>query len=248
MPFRLLLHIYHEMSLFSQIDALLFCLKITRNNLLVTRGFSRNSEKMLYVFDLQSGEQLHMLTGHDYIISIIVLNQAHTIAATATSDKLLIEGKGAKCARVWDLVNGKQISMCGNVSQKEGSVYSMLTLCKQENRQYLLTSCSDGRPLIYVWYLGTCTHPLQIGITLHVLTGHSDTVIYSHMANQGRFLLSASVDNTVILWNLDNVYANCEKRLKKGINQLHRQAQEEPTAPNSYGDGMMDTTSMTINQ
>ncbi len=231
------------------VGALYKCIKITKNNLLLTRGLGYHTKQNLYAYDLKSGEKVYTLTGHAYTISIIALNNDQTLAATATSESVVINGNSEKYAHIWDLEEGKQISVCGKDLEEHGTIFTMLNLCGTDRKEFLLSNCSDGLPIIYMWYFGTRKEPLEFAVPIYELIGHNTTIMYSHMANHDKFLVSGSSDNTVILWNIDIVFEKCDGKIDViGLEEVAKRKLEAAQAPNKFGEGIMVTTSILVNK
>ena len=90
--------------------------------------------------------------------------------------------------------------------------------------------------------------PLSFSIFIHT---QIDCFILPQIANRGETLVTASIDNTIALWDLCKIFRRCrgllEGQLKdhKTIEKFRSLLLEEPCKPYSPGQGMMVATSMT---
>ncbi len=126
------------------------------------------------VWDLTTGECLHVLQGH-----------TQWVRAVAVADGRAVSGSEDKTVRVWDLATGE----CLHVLQ--GHSADVRAIAVAEGR---VVSGSNDQT-VRVWDLAT-------GECLHVLEGHSANVMAVAIA-EGR-VVSGSEDKTVRVWDLES--------------------------------------------
>lgn len=132
----------------------------------------------LYVWNVEMGERIHLLTGHDAAISSIALAADGAHVASGSLDRT---------ARVWNLATGE----CVHTFQ--GHSNAITSVGFTDDGQGLLTSSADGT--IGWWDLA--------GGKLHTtFTGHTGPVTAICLGISGQSFFSAGQDNTLRQWEL----------------------------------------------
>jgi len=144
---------------------------------------SGSGDKMIKVWNLQSGELLRTLSGHGGVVfSVAISPDGHT----------LVSGSGDLTIWVWNLQNGELLrALAGH-----GGWIDKRVLVAISPDGHTLVSGS-GDKMIKVWNL-------QSGELLRTLTNHTGSVYSVAISPDGHTLVSGSGDKTIKVWNLQN--------------------------------------------
>ncbi|MBA2306875.1 WD40 repeat domain-containing protein, partial [Candidatus Dependentiae bacterium] len=132
------------------------------------------------LWDVNTGQQLHILQGHTYAVSSV---------ACSPDGKILITCSNDNTTRLWDVITGQQLHILGEHTQAVTSVaYS-------PDGKTILTGFNDNTARLW---------DIKTGQQLHILQGHTDTVISVAYSPDGKILLTCSDDNTTRLWAVES--------------------------------------------
>jgi WD40 repeat protein len=131
------------------------------------------------VWEAATGKEVLTLTGHDESVLGVAFHPAGNWIATASTDGT---------ARVWNLTDGREVMSLG-----------------QEVRAYAVAYNSDGSELAVSYWDGrVIVWDAAAGRELFTLSegGHTDAVVSLAFSPNDRWLATASLDSTAILWDL----------------------------------------------
>jgi len=135
-------------------------------------------DKIVKLWDIQSGKEIRSFIGHLYEINSICFSPDGQLALSGSSDESI---------KLWDIQNGKEIrSFVGH----SGGVNSV---CFSPNCRYALSG--SGQTLI-LW-------DIQSGKEIRSFEGHSGLVLSVCFSPDGRLALSGSWDKTLRLWEIE---------------------------------------------
>ena len=139
---------------------------------------SASDDRTLRVWDVASGETVHILTGHSGRVRGCAMSADGRLAVSASDDRTL---------RVWDVASGESLQVfTGHSSPANACAIS-----------------TDGR-----WTISaSLDHTLRLwdvasGESLQVFTGHTGPVNGCAMSADGRLAVSASDDRTLRVWDV----------------------------------------------
>jgi len=149
-------------------------------------AFSQNGEKILGVgadksiriWDLNSGELLHQLVGHEALIEK---------AQFSSDGSKIISASWDRTARIWDTASGKLLVTLPQLDVVTSAHFS------PDNQRVFLTSL-DGTARV----MDAATGTLQV-----VLAGHRGAVLDGSFSPNGTLLVTASADGTARLWDAE---------------------------------------------
>jgi WD40 repeat protein len=142
---------------------------------------SGSDDKMLILWDVQSGQQLRTLEGHTGVVYSVAFSPDGATLASASWDKTVV---------LWDAMSGRRLR---TLEGHQAGVNSVAFLPSG----VALASGSDDRTLI-LWDART-------GRQLRTLKDHTGVVYGVAFSPGGRTLASGSWDRTVILWDARNL-------------------------------------------
>ncbi len=190
------------------------------------RALSGNADASLTHWDLQTGERLHTLRGHQDIVSAVAMTPDGRLALSASADSTL---------RLWDLAAGECLCVLGEIAN------AYLSVAITPDGRWALAGqrfgLADESGLLSLWELETRApvrvwegHKVQVGSValtadarwglsggadnavrlwdlttfenVHVLRGHTQAVNAVAMTPDGRWGFSGSHDTTLRLWDL----------------------------------------------
>jgi WD40 repeat protein len=140
------------------------------------------TEKILGLFDLETGKQLKQLVGHTNAVYAAMLLPGRKEAITGGFDRSI---------RVWDLESGAQVRIFENVPDNPR------TFALSKDGKILAAghfSVADDKGTVRLW-------DLEKGKQILAMPGHLKQVSSVAYSPDGKTLLSASFDGTMRLWN-----------------------------------------------
>ena len=213
------------------------------NNRFLSPGLSHDNSNVLYVHNFSAAETIAGLSGHGCSIDIVATNMEQTLAASASSTEVAIDGV-AKYVWVWDLLRYCVFSRCA----KDGP-HSMVSFCGSHD-DLLLTAGQDNSPMT-VWYIGTSVHPVNPAVAVHTLAGQRK-VQYVETVLSKNLLITAALDNTIKVWDLEvladrchRLVTECGTNLEVIVAEKDRSLENRPYEP---GEGLLTTLSTAISK
>ncbi|MFW9845339.1 MAG: hypothetical protein ACFFD6_01215 [Candidatus Thorarchaeota archaeon] len=189
---------------------------------------SGGQDATVRVWDLQSGSQVHTLTGHRGAV--------YGISAMADGTRIVSVGDMDLAVRIWDIEQGLLVTALAPNSVHVNSVVTspdnryvvtggddgkariwdidsgvLLRVLDHSRSIYSMTISPDGRHLV----IGSKTQPgsdksgliwvwdFELGILLHTLEGHTGNITTLAMTADSRYILSGGQDAIVRLWDLE---------------------------------------------
>ncbi len=145
----------------------------------------------LTLWDIQKGEPVHELVGHESVINAIVMKAGEPLALTCSG----IGRGGDASARLWHLESGTQISVIECIQGVKAGAIS------PDGKLALLGTGEVLREApVRLWNLDTM-QPVRD------FEAHNDPVTCVDFHPSGRWAISGSEDLTIRLWDLDT--GNC---------------------------------------
>lgn len=136
------------------------------------------SNGVIFVWDIDTGEMVEALTGHDGIISLSFSPDGSLLAAGSFDSRVF----------VWDVKTGENVeTLAGHTDGARSVLFS-------PNGSLLAAGTGDGT--IFVWNVDT-------GEIVETLLGHTGWVESMAFTPDGSLIASGSYDGTVGLWDID---------------------------------------------
>jgi WD40 repeat protein len=178
-------------------------------------------DKILKVWDVETGRELHALTGHNSAVTGVALSADGRLAVSASYDKTL---------KVWDVEAGRELYTLTGYSPSGGRVAlsadgrrlvvsattdgllevwdvtterELRTLdSKRRERAWCVALSADGRLAVSAdtWHLKVFN--VRTGRELRTLRGHKNNVYGVALSADGRLAVSASLDETFKVWDV----------------------------------------------
>ena len=137
------------------------------------------------VWNAQSGERLQTYVGHlDDVM----------YACFSPDDKQLLTSSFDGTAAMWDVASGRQLFVMRNTT----TAYAMNRSSFSRDGVLVATACWDGTAQIWNAYTGQA---------IKALRGHTDVVCSSFFHPRGDKIITASLDGSVIVWDIQSVAA-----------------------------------------
>ena len=138
-----------------------------------------SADSTLKVWNLRWGSQMHMLVGHEFGVTDVVITPDRKKAVSASRDRTL---------KVWDIERGTQLhDLKGHEEWVSGVVLT------PDGRRVI---SSSGDKTLKIW-------DIEKGTLLHTLTGHQDTIWALALTPDGKRVVSASGDRTLKVWDVE---------------------------------------------
>ncbi len=141
-------------------------------------ALSGGGDKTLRLWDVQTGECLRTLEGHDGTVYSVCFSP---------DGRLALSGSGDATLRLWDLQTGECLRTL------EGHRSTVTSVCFSPDGRRALSGSWDHT--LRLW-------DVQTGRCLRTLEGHKDPVTSVCFSPDGRLALSGSWDKTLRLWDL----------------------------------------------
>lgn len=142
-----------------------------------TRATSGSGDRTVRVWDLTTGECLHILK-HENSLTAVAVTPDETQAISGSLDGTM---------RIWDLTTGECLCVL------EGHEESVEMITVTPDGTQAISGSEDNS--VRIWDLAT-------GKCLHILTGHASQVMSLAITPDGMWALSGSWDQTVRVWDL----------------------------------------------
>jgi WD40 repeat protein len=143
---------------------------------------SGGHDKIVRLWDVDSGKELHRLEGHTGLITGVCFTP---------DGRHVISGSVDKTARLWEVATGKELRRF----QHSNVVYYFVRVTPDGKR--LITSSEDK--IVYVWDLEHGNELRRFGFRGMV----RENVWIAAFSKDGRRALSCGEDNTLRLWDID---------------------------------------------
>ena len=132
----------------------------------------------IWLYDVHTGEEVALLTGHTRDVSGVVFS---------SDGKMLASGSDDNTVRLWDVATGTEKHIL------KGSRYRVSSVSFSPDGK---TLASGSYQTIHLWDVAT-------GTEKHILGGQADYVSSVSFSPDGSTLASASRDNTIHLWDVE---------------------------------------------
>jgi len=156
--------------------------------------FATAIDNQIYLWEADSGRQLHTLEAHNAWVESLAFNPSGKILASGSHDQTI---------RLWDIQTGQCLQVI------TGHTSGIQSLAFSHNGNTLASGSNDTT--IRLWNV-------QTGQCLQVLQGHTNNITFVSFHPLEEKLITASTDNTVRLWNIQN--GECLQIFKISINWL----------------------------
>ncbi|XP_033116394.1 NACHT domain- and WD repeat-containing protein 1-like isoform X2 [Anneissia japonica] len=183
------------------------------------------STEIIMVYEMNSGQDIHRLTGHTLPVSCICISN---------DDQILVSGSEDKSIKVWSVVTGNLLAdrkeFEGEVSKvaitddrhilagdKSGGIKIFSTL-KNDNgldvtskhaiqtpddaRVFSLCASNDGNWMVVAADRAVLVYSINDGSLKHTLTGHDDVIDCVAVTYSDKYIVSGARDNIMIVWDL----------------------------------------------
>ncbi|MBA2307540.1 WD40 repeat domain-containing protein, partial [Candidatus Dependentiae bacterium] len=133
------------------------------------------------LWDVKTGQQLHILQGHTEIVNSVAFNPDGTTVLTGSWDNTAI---------LWDVKTGQQLqAFIGHTDLIYSAAYS-------PDGKTVLTGSNDKTARLW---------DVKTGQPLHILQGHTEIVNSVAFSPDGTTVITGSKDNTARLWSVDRL-------------------------------------------
>lgn len=148
--------------------------------LLATAGY----DGRIQFWNLESGERVRTIKGHNGAIYDLAFNPDGTILASASGDET---------SKLWRVETGERLD---TLNQPQGEQFAIQFTPDGKN---ILGAGADNR--IRLWQLLSKDKP-RINPVIHARFAHEDDIVALAVARDGKRVVSASVDGTLKSWTL----------------------------------------------
>jgi WD40 repeat protein/DNA-binding SARP family transcriptional activator len=140
-------------------------------------AFADNNIGWAEIRDVNTGQLVHTLTGHDDDVNDVAYNTEGTKLATASDDGTI---------KVWDPNTGlEQISLSNDTA--------LYSLEFSPDGRFIAAGTQDSR--VKVW-------DVESGGLIFTLSGHSNAIFEVDFSADGNYLVTASLDGTTKVWDI----------------------------------------------
>lgn len=148
------------------------------------RGISGGADQTVRVWDVESGREIHRMTGHSFTIFSL---------AFSPDGQLALSGSGDKTVRLWDMERGLQIRRFGGFFLGKASWPVDAVAFSPDGRWALSGGMMDRT--MRLWNVET-------GKEIRRFVGHTSPVRSLAFFPDGRRAITSSGDGTVRIWDL----------------------------------------------
>ncbi|HEV2601123.1 MAG TPA: WD40 repeat domain-containing protein [Candidatus Babeliales bacterium] len=154
-------------------SGLIWAVAISSDNKFIVTG---SSDKTARIWDVETGRQLRVLTGHTSRI---------TSVAISSDNKFIVTGSEDYTARIWDVETGRQLRVL------TGHTHSIQSVAISSDNKFIVTGAWDGTVLIW---------DVETGKQLSQIAARDPAVISS----DGKFIVAASSgSNSAAIWDIE---------------------------------------------
>jgi len=140
--------------------------------------YSASADQFGAVWDVETEERVKKLRDHKSYVN--------AVSASRRGDPLVLTGSDDCTTMLWDVrIRGHQI--------KFQSEYQVLAVSFADDSTQMFSAGIDG--VVYCW-------DIRANKVVYKLQGHKDTITGISVSADGNFLLSNSMDNTLISWDV----------------------------------------------
>ncbi len=167
-----------------------------RDDIMEERRAGNDNDKFIYILDTNKAELVDKLSGHNNTITAFEISQDGSIGLSASQDKTL---------KIWDLKN----NTCINTIENLDDVIFSISITSDNKFAFLAggggrnwfgsyggRTMAAGEYSIQIW-------DLNQGKLVKKLIDHSNNIKSILLTNDNRYLISASMDHTLKLWELE---------------------------------------------
>jgi WD40 repeat protein len=161
------------------------------------RAVSGSGDRTLKLWDLESGQLLLTLAGHDHLVRAVAVTPDGRHAVSASADRTL---------KLWDL------AIVQTRHSSVGHEAEVSAVAIAPDGRHVLSASHDHS--LKLWDLKT-------GQAVRSFLGHHDKVTALAMTADGRHALSGSEDRTLMLWDLeDGRWLHCLTGHRNGVSAV----------------------------
>jgi len=140
--------------------------------------FSASTDKTLAVWDIEEGQRLRKLRGHQSFVN--------SVSGARRGPQLVCSGSDDGTVKLWDA----RKKGCINTFQ---CTYQVTSVSFNDTAEQIISGGIDNE--LKVW-------DLRKNDILYRMRGHSDTVTGLELSPEGSYLLSNGMDNTLRIWDV----------------------------------------------
>ena len=221
------------------------CIIPVVNNGILLPGMGYDTSKVIYLRNMKTGEKLLEYTGNDYSVNVIKVTQDNDRFLTLTKEGVVVNGNINKAILIFDFTSGKILNRIPN--ERRG-VFESCSFGGDMD-EYVITS-NDFSGVLTIWYLGTQEKPNETAVKVHRLIGHNSPSVYLSPSISTGCLISASIDNSIKLWDWQKQLKACHKIIKEcpNMEKLAQKMEITHDKPYKSGEGTIETLSMAVSK